>query len=92
MAKLLLEKNSSLVYLGARQWTNPKNNNILTFAKLGDPQSFENHEFMVDAQKINLNNLQLNSNVVPDFEMGVYNGRTSLNLVGLQVSQVISAK
>lgn len=91
MAKLLLEKNSNLVFLGSRQWTNPKNQNILTFAKLGDPQTFENHEFMVDPQKVNLN-LPLHANISPDFDLTVYNGRTSLNLVGLQVASAIASK
>lgn len=90
MAKLLLEKNSNLVFLGSRQWNSPKGN-TLTFVKLGDPQSFENHEFMVDPQKINLN-LPLHANITPDFELGVYNSRTSLNLVGLQVSTTAVAK
>jgi len=91
MAKLFLEEGSQLVYLGARQWLNPKNSNMLTFVKLGDPTSFENHEFMVDVTKISTN-FQLNSNIIAEFEMGVYNGRTSLNLIGLKVPQVISGK
>ncbi len=91
MAKLLLEKDSTLVFLGSRQWNNPKNGNILTFVKLGDPQSFENHEFMVDPLKINLN-LPMHAAITPDFELGVFNGRTSLNLVGLQVAPVAVAK
>lgn len=86
MAKLLLDNNSNLVFLGARQWNNPKNGNLLTFVKLGDPQTFENHEFMVDPQKVNTN-LTIHSNVVPDFELGVFNNRTSLNLVGLSAAK-----
>lgn len=82
MAKLLLEENSKLVFLGARVWNNPKNGNVLTFVKLGDPQTFENHEFIVDATKVQVN-YPLHSNVNPDFELGVFNNRTSLNLVGL---------
>lgn len=82
MAKLSLDSNSKMVFLGARQWTNPKNQNILTFVKLGDPQTFENHEFIVDTTKVDTNQ-PLHSNVDPAFELGVFNNRTSLNLVGL---------
>lgn len=85
MAKLKLDSNSKLVFLGARTWNNPKNGNILTFVKLGDPQTFENHEFIVDPSKIDINQ-KLHGNVIPDFELGVFNNRTSLNLVGLSAS------
>lgn len=86
MAKLQLEELSKLVYLGARQWNSPKGN-LLTFVKLGDPVKFENHEFIIDANKIDVNSIPLNTLVKPDFEMGLYNNKTSLNLVGLSIAK-----
>lgn len=82
MAKLQLEKGSQLVFLGSRQWTNPKNGNILTFAALGDSQTFENHDFIVNPSEINLN-IPLHTPVEVDFALEKFNGRTSLALKGI---------
>lgn len=85
MPKLLLEENAKLVFLGTRQWTTDKGK-LLTFVKLGDPQKFINFEFMIDPTKITINH-PLNVSVRPEFEIDIYNNRTSLNLIGLALAK-----
>lgn len=79
MANLEMAKDSNFIYLGIRQWMSPKQN-LLNFAKFGDPVSYENHEFIVNPVELDLNAIPLNAPVKLTFELGLYNNRTSLNL------------
>jgi len=78
---ILSTTNSNLIFLGARQ-ANSKTGALLTFVKLGDVEKFENYDFIVDAQKVNIN-VPINSPINASFEISVYQGRPNFRLVGI---------
>lgn len=75
----VLKPETELIFLGSRQWTNPNNQKTLTFAKFGCKVTFENYEFFADPTKMNLNHT-MHAPCNPIFEMGIYNGKPSLQL------------
>lgn len=80
--QLKAQEGSHLVYLGLSQFT-PEGKKTLNFVKFGDPVSYENHSFLIQPDKISIQNVTINSPVDVVFEMGVYQGRSTITPVSV---------
>ena len=77
-----IKSSEPMIYLGMRQF-NSKAGNLITVVTLADPVKYENYDFFVDPNKVNLNGIMNNSPVVATFELGKYNNNNDLTLLGV---------
>lgn len=81
-----LKTSENMVYLGMRQF-NSKAGNLITVATLADPVKFENYDFFIDPNKVNLNGIANNSPVIATFELSKFNNNNDIRLLGVTAAE-----
>lgn len=84
MATMITEQ--PMIFLGLRQMTSSKGN-LLNIVTLACPVKFENFDFFVNLDKIQLDPVANNSPVTARFELSKYNNNNDLRLVAVTAVQ-----
>lgn len=89
----MLESTNVYTFLGVTQVEKKDKTGYWNFARLGDNEKFESYDFILPINSpVNVNGLVKGDVVKAKFDLGLFNGRPSITLVGLEKSKELVTK